>query len=530
MFTRLLTWWFIMPKTETFDYFQTALHVGSITKLPKNIVSIIRLYFGPEIYEEIYKFLNRPLQFSSNGSQKTNLKEVYSVSNNGVTIKEKLQLPDVLRYIFYNPQKALPLFLADRDREYRQLADFFLKEILKPNQTQFLQSLTERKYRASIHGSDELFDLFYIAAFEGFNNIIQACLLENKSIDDPCEHGRNTALHYAVIGGRKDTVDLLVSKGANVGLPNANGETPLTLALNTRRLNCLDSMLKEILRSKQTQFLKNLNLTEKKYRDIIRISNESFDLFYIAAYLGYNNIIQACLLENKSIDDPCEHERNTALHYAVIGGNKHTVDLLLSKGANAALSNTDGETPLSLAIKYKNKIIEADLIFHMRNNNFEIIIHQIFSEAWSYLLLDCLRINQGYERGPITIPVESVIFVFCIFFISSVMMFKTITSAPLDKTNIYMLRCCLVLNLLTYVDAKDPKEPTPNLLGMLIFALLFMGHLELIAKTSKTPYTLPSEKPIFSLWTKDSREKISTQQPIPHRYGHKTVRFAQKSD
>ena len=46
---------------------------------------------------------------------------------------------------------------------------------------------------------------------------------------------RWTALHEAAFGGRKETVELLISNGADVNAKGESGRTPLDLATQSKR-------------------------------------------------------------------------------------------------------------------------------------------------------------------------------------------------------------------------------------------------------------------------------------------------------
>jgi ankyrin repeat protein len=69
----------------------------------------------------------------------------------------------------------------------------------------------------------------HIAAIRGDTDVARRLLDAGAEIDVPAEYGW-TALHEAVGQGHRDTVSLLVQRGASLSLVNDDGQSPLALA------------------------------------------------------------------------------------------------------------------------------------------------------------------------------------------------------------------------------------------------------------------------------------------------------------
>ncbi|XP_014231108.1 serine/threonine-protein phosphatase 6 regulatory ankyrin repeat subunit A-like [Trichogramma pretiosum] len=117
----------------------------------------------------------------------------------------------------------------------------------------------------------------------------------------------NTALHLILEYGReiKETVELLLARGADVGLANEQGQTPLHLICHKY--------------GRDHDWVKSLFEIKRKMRQGMRINAQ----------------------DNKG---------NTALHLVVEYGreSEKTVELLLEKGADVGLANEQGQTPLHI--------------------------------------------------------------------------------------------------------------------------------------------------------------------------------------
>ena len=109
-------------------------------------------------------------------------------------------------------------------------------------------------------------------------------------VDDVDEFGR-TPLHYAAIENRADVVEVLIKSGANINARDNEGNTPLKLAL--------------------------LN--------------------------GSVRVAKILIKAGATLDD-------ATLHYAVWYGDRELVELILQRGVNPNIRDSDGRMPLHIAV------------------------------------------------------------------------------------------------------------------------------------------------------------------------------------
>ena len=115
-----------------------------------------------------------------------------------------------------------------------------------------------------------------------------------------------TPLHVAAAMGQKDTVQQLLTKGADFNAKSNDGETPL----------------------------------------------------HVAAITNNKDVAELLLAKGADIDAKDAHGV-TPLYYAAARGGKDTVEILLIKGADINVKTDDGKTPLSVAMATHHDDIAA---------------------------------------------------------------------------------------------------------------------------------------------------------------------------
>jgi ankyrin repeat protein len=104
--------------------------------------------------------------------------------------------------------------------------------------------------------------------------------------------------------------------------------------------------------------------------DLPRMQDTTFGEtpLYLAARLGYEEIVNFLLDKGAIIDCDCNHGL-TPLFAAIIEGHISTVALLLNRGANAKQTIEDNSTPLHFAVEYNREQIVDLLLAHGANPN-----------------------------------------------------------------------------------------------------------------------------------------------------------------
>lgn len=148
--------------------------------------------------------------------------------------------------------------------------------------------------------------------------------LTNKNIDLNITDEHNETPIFLSNG--IDSIELLLSKGANVNHQNIDGETILHKAIKMNNQKLIDKLLEHDL---------NLNLEDKFGRTpAFHCKNEA-------------NIKK--LLTKKLNVNHQDKEGETLLHKYAKTGNVETINLLLNSGANTTIKNKMGKTPFDLS-------------------------------------------------------------------------------------------------------------------------------------------------------------------------------------
>jgi ankyrin repeat protein/acetyl esterase/lipase len=142
-----------------------------------------------------------------------------------------------------------------------------------------------------------------------------------------------TSLHHAVRRGRKEIVELLLANGADINAKNNEGQTPIDIAAGRNR----------------SEVVKLL---------ILRGADVSI---HIAARFGALAKVKSLIEKGTGIDEE-DISGQTALHYAVENGHKNVVELLIANGADVNVKNKDGNAPGHVALGKNNSTILELLI------------------------------------------------------------------------------------------------------------------------------------------------------------------------
>lgn len=166
-------------------------------------------------------------------------------------------------------------------------------------------------------------------AIENNNSLplIQSLIKKRANLNHQDPLGK-TALHYAVSKQRNDIIAELIKAGANVHLKDENELTPLMQLVSDD---------KSELATLQA-FFKNLTTLEKA-----KAINEQIVGY---SWRGYTPLLIACqetnwvivkeLIDQGADTNHADHEKHTALHYAIAANNITMVQILHEHGASLA--------------------------------------------------------------------------------------------------------------------------------------------------------------------------------------------------
>lgn len=144
-------------------------------------------------------------------------------------------------------------------------------------------------------------------------------------------------MHVAAFNGSKKIVELLHQKGAPLNDPDKHGRTPLYFACQGKKPETAEFLLQ--------------NLLDQGFDQINREDNDGRTPLRKAARHGLTGVLSTFLrlIPSSSVLDLKDKKAGrSVLHVAAYNGHVETVRLLLDKGANVDLPDSDGKTALML--------------------------------------------------------------------------------------------------------------------------------------------------------------------------------------
>ena len=161
----------------------------------------------------------------------------------------------------------------------------------------------------------------------------------------------NTVLHDVIHGQNKNTLELLLKKGADPNIKNKKSEeTPLHIVANKAYDKASHEMIKILLDYKADPNVQNKRKTTPLHWAVN------------AGSIG----ITTLLLEAKANPNIQDIEGNSPLHWAMETLDDRTIEGVIEKlfkhGADAMLQNNNKETPFDLANKIREKQVRNAVV------------------------------------------------------------------------------------------------------------------------------------------------------------------------
>jgi ankyrin repeat protein len=166
-----------------------------------------------------------------------------------------------------------------------------------------------------------------------------------------------TPLMYACRYGRSSTAVLLLNLGANIFEKDVNGSTAINYTISYRKPRVLATLL---------DWLKDSSKFSSSSSSVITNNDKIKSLLNSRTNIGNTVIHEACnsgdfdglkiLLDYDFIDvNAVNRDGHTPLHFAADNESTRSIELLLSRGANCFVYDSQGLSPFHLACIYKNK-------------------------------------------------------------------------------------------------------------------------------------------------------------------------------
>ncbi|KAF2023494.1 ankyrin, partial [Setomelanomma holmii] len=234
-------------------------------------------------------------------------------------------------------------------------------------------------------------------------------------------------LHYAAYRGSDQMIKLLLQKGADPGLQNSRGRTPLHIALMEQHNSAAEKLIPHISRDAMN-ISEDSGSTPLHYACLI--AEDSAEMITTLISSGAQvearnrrNLKQsslhtavgnhACrdrhiplLLAHGALTELEDAEGNTPLHIAVVNQKVHAAAALLEAGADVEAVNQEGSRSLSLAVKSGNvqmvkllllhgaRVTSASLLFAMGKGCDDGILHHLADSPMRDL--DTIELILGY--------------------------------------------------------------------------------------------------------------------------------------
>lgn len=291
----------------------------------------------------------------------------------------------------------------------------------------------------------------HLACYEGHSHIV-SLLLEKRADLDLQDGEGDSALHYAAFGKETETMKQLLSAGADVNKKNKAGHSPLHISIGkacveavhvlvqhgsdvnikaedgdtcmhdaVQQKNGQPQIMETVLRAKNADFeianKDGFNVLQwaglKNNVGAIRmilalnknfVNNQTRDGFSVLHIVAANNFVDAtnCLVVgpiNGIVNiDIGDNDRKTPLHYAVNGGHKQVIELLIAAGADVNAQDKFGNTALHLALNKSTSSTEPGRIMGHKQ------VHEVTSQIICLLLES--RANVTLKNGDNQTPLD----------------------------------------------------------------------------------------------------------------------------
>ena len=238
------------------------------------------------------------------------------------------------------------------------------------------------------------------AAIHGHANVVHALLSDYQCPIDAKGQDGYTALHYSCRDGHVDIVKTLVKHKANVNARTDSGDTPLTLAAINKHDNIVHALSDyncEVLAKDKDAYTALLHLScERGYVGIVRtlVTKHKANVndrihsgdtpIILAARKNHELIVHALLSDSGCLVDAIGQNGYTALHYSCTDGHADIVRALVNHKTNVNARTDSGDTPLTLAAKYKH-----DNVVHALLSDSQCLIDAKSQDGYTALHYSC---------------------------------------------------------------------------------------------------------------------------------------------
>lgn len=173
----------------------------------------------------------------------------------------------------------------------------------------------------------------------------------------------DTALLVSIRRGQPAVADYLIDKGADPRLSNRKGEVPIFVAAAHGQVEIIRRLIKAGV-DPNTEESEKLTVS---MTNTLQVMGRNTPII-TAAQAGHTDVV-AALLEAAAAVNHRGFLNKTALFWAVDRGYVPTAELLLTKGANPNINDSEGLTPLIISARTGNSRLTRLLLDHRAEPN-----------------------------------------------------------------------------------------------------------------------------------------------------------------
>lgn len=228
-----------------------------------------------------------------------------------------------------------------------------------------------------------------IASADNNTNMVDV-LLRNNACVNVSDFHHSTPLTLACESGTADTVLTLLQKGADVSAQDDDGDTPLILAsrygdiemvknvlkyepdVHKARKNGVTALHRAIFNPKNEDRKKIVQMLLRSGAESTRITHDGQTPLHQASKLGYLDVVELLLDQDKVNVDAEDEDGWTALHLASLKGHADVARKLFEKGAKRKIERGGTHrSALTLYIQFLFDFEDADLESKYKAQNLE---------------------------------------------------------------------------------------------------------------------------------------------------------------
>jgi len=279
--------------------------------------------------------------------------------------------------------------------------------------------------------------------------VAELLLTNGSKVNSRNTRRTDTPLHYAVINGDIELVEMLLNRGVNINVENWCGNTPLHNAVKSKKIEHIEFLLKNgaYVNARNSDTVTPLHLAvEKGSKEIVKLllkhgahvdsacdfifwegctpqllgveetstSWEGYTPLWLAAKKGHEEVVKLLLECGANINAQDKYGRSL-LHFVVEEGQKKVVQLLLEYRPNVNTQDKNGKTALHFAVERRQKefvhlLLECGANVDAQDKDGKTALHfaveRICSVTVGHVLKHCPDVNNKSNRSALNVAVQ----------------------------------------------------------------------------------------------------------------------------